>query len=438
MSPFLGIAIVLLALSLLTVSVKRLQSRHIGPELSRKLVHMGMGIVCLSFPWLFRTAWPVWLLAAVAGVSLLALRSVPLLRRELGGVLHDVGRTSFGELYFPFGVAVVFTLARGHTILFVIPVALLTFADAAGALVGKRWGRVKYITLEGQKSIEGSAAVGIVACLCVLIPLLATGHTIATSLLAGLIIGLFGLMLEAISWRGTDNVFLPLAAFAQISVYIHAPLGELFVKLAVLSALTILAMVWRRRHIIDDGARLGATLAMYFFWAIGGWRWLVAPVVLLACYVRLMPIRPHDMPRHDLVAVICVSSVGIVWCIAEAFLPDPRWLSLFTLGLATHQAIIATVRYSQARPQWPRAAWTFAGVAQAVSTQGIAFWLVNHRVTSAVSGLPCGAACLIVATIAFVLIEPKLQDPDDLNARWWKQGATAIIASITGLYLMGV
>jgi phytol kinase len=210
----------------------------------------------------------------------------------------------------------------------------------------------------------------------------------------------------------------------------------LFVKLVVLSAFTIFAMVWRRRHIIDDGARLGATLAMYFFWTIGGWRWLVAPGVLLASYVRVMPLRPQEMPRHDLVAVICVGSAGLVWCVAEAFLPDPRWRSLFTLGIATHQAIIAMDRYSQARPQWRRAAWTFAGIAQAVLTQGLAFWLVDHGATIALSGLAGGAACVIAATTAFVLFDQKFQIPDDLNARWWRQGTTAIIASIAGLYLM--
>jgi phytol kinase len=438
LNPFPGIAIVLFALGALVLGVKRLQAGGIDPELARKLVHMGMGIVCLPFPWLFAKAWPVWILAGLAGAALAALRSVPVLRRELGGVLHDVHRTSFGEVYFPLGVAAVFTLAHGHAILFVIPVALLTFADAAGALVGKRWGRLKYRTLEGQKSVEGSVAVGMVGCICSAGPLLVTGHDPREALLIGMVMGLFGLILEAISWRGTDNAFLPLAAFAQISVYLHASLGSLLARMAVLSALTVIAMIWRRGHVVDDGARLGAALAMYFFWAIGGWTWLIAPVVLLASYARLMPIHPHEMPRHDLIAVICVSSVGFVWCVAEAFAPNPCWRWLFTLGIATHQAVIATVRYSQGRPQWIRAAWLAAGVTQALLTQGLAFWLVDQGRTITGVGLGAGAACLAGATIAFALCEQKLQMPDDLNARWWKQGVTAMIASMAALLVMNL
>ena len=434
MNPLAGIALVLFALGALTLGVKRLQAAGIGAELARKLVHMGMGGVCLVFPWLFAEAWPVWVLAAVAGAALVALRFVPVLRREFGGVLHGVGRTSFGEVYFPFGVAAVFTLAHGHAMRYMAPVALLSFADSAGALVGARWGRLKYGTLEGQKSVEGSAAVGVAGFLCAAGPLLLARHDPRAAVLIGMVMGLFALILEAISWRGLDNVFLPLAAYAQISIFLHASLVELLARLGVLAGITGIAMVWRRGHVVDDCARLGAALALYFFWAVGGWTWLVAPVVLLASYVRLMPVAPEGMPRHNLVAVICVGSAGLVWCVAEAFAPGPRWRWLFTLGIATHQAVIGTVRFSQRCPRWRREAWWAAGVAQALLAQGLAFWLLDRGVTGA--GLAAGAACVAGATALFVVCEPQLQMPDDLNARWWKQGATAMVASAAGLFLM--
>ena len=434
MNPFIGIAAVLFAMGALTLGVKRLQAGgRVGAETARKLVHMGMGGVCLTFPWLFAEAWPVWALVGLAGAGLMALRFIPVLRRDFGGVLHDVNRASFGEVYFPLGVAAVFTLAQGSAIRFVIPVALLTFADAAGALVGKRFGRRMYQTLEGQKSVEGSVAVGAAGFLCSAGPLLVAGHDARAAVVIGALMGLFGMILEAISWRGLDNVFLPLAAFAQISVYLHASLGALLARLAVLTALTIIAVIWRRGRVADDSARLGAVLAMYFFWAFGGWAWLVAPVVLLGSYLRLMPATPADAPRHNLVAVICVSSAGLAWCVAHAFSPEPRWLWLFTLGIATHQAVIATVRFSQGRSRWPRAAWWATGVTQAVLTQGAAFWLLDRGRTVTVAGLAVGAVCLAVAVGGFVLCERNLQMPEDLNARWWKQGTAAMAASAAGL-----
>ncbi|MFO1448417.1 MAG: hypothetical protein U1F61_09700 [Opitutaceae bacterium] len=57
-----------------------------------------------------------------------------------------------------------------------IPVALLTFADAAGAMIGTRWGRHKFATLEGTKSVEGSIAVGVTGMLATMVPLMLAGH----------------------------------------------------------------------------------------------------------------------------------------------------------------------------------------------------------------------------------------------------------------------
>ena len=434
MTPAGGIAFVLVAFGGLMLSVKALQQRGaVQPETARKAVHLGMGTLCLFFPWIFDQVWPVWILAALALLLLAGVRLVPALKQGVGGVLHDVNRASLGELCFPLGVAVVFTLAQGDPLLFVIPVALLTFADAAGAMIGMRWGRHPYVTLEGTKSVEGSIAVGATGMLATVVPLLLAGHTLAASLLMGAAIGLFALNLEAISWHGLDNIFLPLAVYAQINVHLDTSIPVLAANLSVLFVLTAIALIWRRGQIVDDSARLGCALALYFFWTVGGPMWLAAPVILLFSYVRLMPAAPKDMPRHNLVAVLCVSSACLIWAVAEAFAPHPRWLALFTLGTATHQAMIAIVRFSQKHPQWSRLTWWSVGVAQAIVTQGLAYALLTGEEPGVVTTVATGSACVAVAAGVFVLVERQLQSPDNLTLRWWKQGAAAVLASACGL-----
>ncbi len=432
MNALPGIAGVMVALGLLLPAAKALQRRGtLGAEGARKLVHVGMGTLCLTFPWLFAEPWPVWVLAGLAVGALLLLREVKALRHNLGSVLHDVDRASLGELYFPIGVAAVFTLAQGDTLRFVVPVALLTWADAAGALVGRSLGRHRFATLEGQKSVEGSLAVGTAGAACAIVPLLLTGHEPVRAVVMGAAVGLFALLVEAISWRGLDNVFLPLATFALLNAFLGATTAELTLRLGVLAGLTVLALTWRRGHVVDDSARLGGALALYYFWAVGGWTWLVAPVVVLTSYVRLMPTIPGGPPRHNLVAVICVASAGLVWSVAHAVSPDPRWHALFTLGLACQQAIIALVRFSQGRPHWPRGAWCTLATVQAAGLHGLAFWAVDRFATVSLVGLWAGAAIVGLATVSFAVWERSLRLPEDVNARWWKQGMTALVA--TGL-----
>ena len=431
MSPAVGITLVLLALSGLVALVKALQSRGItSDELSRKLVQLGMGIVCLPFPWLFSSVWPVWILAGLALAGLAVLRWISALRRPLGSVLHNVERSSLGEFYFPLGVATVFSLAEGQWLLFCIPVALLTFADAAGALIGRRWGRHRFPTLEGTKSVEGSAAVGLVSAACVALPLAWSGYPWLNVVLIAAVMGLFGLLLEAIAWRGLDNVFLPLAAFAQLSIYLELPWPPVAARLAVITALLTVAVVWRPGLVMDHGARFGAALAVFFFWAVGGWPWVVAPVLLVVSYLALMPSIPGGLPRHNLLAVLCLGSAALPWAVAHAFAPEGRWLLPYTVGLATQQAIIATIRYQQARPARPRAHCVFMGTLQAWLVQfGVGAWLLWRDGTTVTEGAAAMAAVL-GGVLLFSVVERELREADDLHLRWWKQASAALVASL--------
>src|SRR5439155_15297069 len=75
MNPWLGMGSVLAVLGALLAGLRLWQRRTAPhPELVRKLLHMGMGLVTLTFPWVFDTAWPVLLLASASVLGLLALR----------------------------------------------------------------------------------------------------------------------------------------------------------------------------------------------------------------------------------------------------------------------------------------------------------------------------------------------------------------------------
>ena len=72
----------------------RLMAIRLGAsvELSRKTVHVCMGLACMGFPWIFHSAWTVWILAGTASGLLIILRCVPKLRDGVGSALHGVQR----------------------------------------------------------------------------------------------------------------------------------------------------------------------------------------------------------------------------------------------------------------------------------------------------------------------------------------------------------
>jgi phytol kinase len=433
MNALYGIALVIALLGALMLTVRGLQQRSaLDAELARKLVHIGMGAVCLTFPWIFTDAAAVWALAGIAVTLLTAVRIVPALRVRFGGVLGGVGRVSLGEVYFPCAVALVFTLADGDRAAFCAPVAILTFADAAGALVGQRWGRLHYQAVESTKTLEGSMAVFAVTWLCAGIVLVALGSvTPGRALLVGAVMALFAALVEAVSWRGLDNLLVPLVAFAQMEIYPTLTSAQLIARGVAMVLLALFMLGWRR-HLLDSSARIGAALAIYFYWSVGDWRWLMAPAVLLASYTWLMPTIPGGAPRHNFTAVLCVASAGVIWAVANARLPADHWLWLYTLGFATQQAIIAAVRFSQGHPDWQPWRWWLSGTAQGVGLHAVTFLALNGIEWWSRPGFIISLAAPGIALAAFMGWDRRLQLPENLNARWWRQGIIAGLAPAVG------
>lgn len=214
--PGVGVGIVLVTLGATLACLHRASHRR-DPEAIRKALHVIMGALTLSFPWLFLDLWPVLLLAACALAILSALRCNRRLRASLGRVLFGVSRTSCGEIYFVLGTAAVFVLAAGNALLFCIPMLLLTFADAAAALVGTCYGRHRYADGGAQKSLEGSGAFFTVGLLCAWFPLmLFTTLSGPQVVMVALCVALAATILEAVSSRGLDNLLVPLGAFVVL------------------------------------------------------------------------------------------------------------------------------------------------------------------------------------------------------------------------------
>ncbi len=145
------------------------------PELPRKLLHAGSGLLTLSFPFLFDRLWPVLLLTGRQR-TLDSGREVPqALAKTARGVSstaslarHWEKSTFRSRLRSSSGCRL-----AASPLLFCIPILVLTLADATGALVGLRYGQTRF---EGaSKSVEGSFAFLIVAFFCIHIPLLLWG-----------------------------------------------------------------------------------------------------------------------------------------------------------------------------------------------------------------------------------------------------------------------
>lgn len=242
------------------------------PEHTRKLVHLGGGIACLFFPFLIDSPWVVLVMALpltalfVAGSKLGFLKS-----------LHGVGRKSRGAEYYPLAVFLVFVLTRGRPWLYLAAVLVLAMADAFAALIGSRYGVVRYEVEDETKSLEGSLVFLVIAFLAIHLPvLLMTDLPRPVCVLAALLVAALVTGFEAISLEGADNLFVPLAVVVILGKIATKPLSEVvFQNLSLLAiCLGVALLVWRVRT-LNVGGAIAFILFAYGAWSLGNWLWAI-------------------------------------------------------------------------------------------------------------------------------------------------------------------
>lgn len=235
-----GFSIVVLfaiQLALLIMLARKLSQGLVLPEVAPKLLHISMGILASAFPWIFSRPEQVWLVAMLISLGFVAIRQVRFFRLGIGAVIHAKGRKSYGELCFPVAIAGLYTLADGKLLLYLVPLMILTFANSLAALAGVFYGRHSYRSPDGRKSFEGSLVMFVIAMGCVIIALVIDASmTFDKILLIAFNLATVTTLLEAICWRGLDNLVIPVAAFFLLQAYL--PLTDTYLAAHALMIFT--------------------------------------------------------------------------------------------------------------------------------------------------------------------------------------------------------
>ncbi len=196
-----------------------IRSTHkIGQELKRKSFHVGVGLTALSFPLVLNEPWKIVIGMSLALAWMSAVRVLPCLQRYFGSVLHDCERQSTGEVYFALSLAALMLVTSNDPLLYVIPVLILSLADAAAAVFGRMIPSKALTGFLRGKSVAGCGAFFIVA--AVICGALLTFYTELAAwqiAVCTLLVATATCLAEAISRRGLDNLTVPLVAWAVLS-----------------------------------------------------------------------------------------------------------------------------------------------------------------------------------------------------------------------------
>lgn len=430
-----GILKIILSLFLLAgvlvvikVAGKRLS---LAAEVQRKLIHAGLGLYSLTFPWIFGSAWEVGLLTTLAALFLIAVRSVPFLKSGLGSGLHGVERFSLGEVFFAFSIGMVFFLAQGSLVLYILPLLILALSDAAAALVGSSYGRRSFPVEEGKKSWEGSMMFFLTAWLLSLIALLIFSGTPRVNVVfVSLITALIGTMVETTSWKGLDNLFLPLGLFLLLKKILPLDLVELAVVSSGFLFLLGIAMVVAKRFRFDLHAMHTIAVALFFFWIASGHENLFGPIsVYLTSLFLNYSIRETPDPRQDLMVVLEIILIAIFWFTYNAITGYATAI-VFNLALGIHLMFIL-FRSEDLRKRIGLSRVSLAALVLAMVT--VSFRMVLFRQ----GGEPTGTlVAFSLGLLGLVLVLLNIFNKNITTGSWAIQVGLSLAISATGGYFV--
>jgi hypothetical protein len=249
--------------------------------------------------------------------------------------VHGVARRSEGGLYYPISVYVLFLVAAGRPVFYLIALLAMVVSDTAAAVLGSSYGRVGYTVERDRRTVEGSAVFFFSTFLVVHLPLLLLTDTPPLlSVLVGFQLALLMTLFEAISMRGNDNLIVPLVTYFLLLKLTRREPDFLAYQIASqLVIMTLVALLAWRFHFLTASGAMGFMLFFYGAYSLGGEEWTVAPALALAAFTGYYLTRcrrpGHPDAKYQVAAAFYVAIVpGVLYIannILETMVRDPRF-----------------------------------------------------------------------------------------------------------------
>jgi len=278
-------------------------------EVSRKTAHILCGVTALSFPYFVQSHWIILGLVLIFSVLMLISKRMKLLKS-----IHEVGRHSYGSFYYPVAIYLIFLLASQKPAIYLISILTMTISDAFAALIGRRYGTIKYEVEGNTKSLEGSVIFLLVTFLCIHLPLLLmTDIGRPSAVLIALVIAILLTGFEAISPTGSDNIIVPFGTYYLLTKMTNLPLElviqDTYILLAVIAITGFLSM-------LRPSGLIGLMLINYASITLGNVYWLI-PLILAEFLFYLLVHFSKKKERYPLRVLFYMGVIPIGFLFLE-------------------------------------------------------------------------------------------------------------------------
>jgi phytol kinase len=224
MNNQIALAIIyLIGISLLLV-FNELIYRRLGlkGEITRKFAHFTATLSTVTFPYLFTDHWYVLVLAIFFFILLFISRNGTQLKS-----IHDIKRKSIGSYLLPISIYLTFLISNllDNKFIYILPILILAICDPMAGILGlnfeKNNKKIRLFGIETKKTVLGSGSFLASSFIISLVALYFNRMELdLKTFWLALCIAIVSTLAELISWRGSDNLFIPLSVLLMLVLFL--------------------------------------------------------------------------------------------------------------------------------------------------------------------------------------------------------------------------
>jgi uncharacterized protein (TIGR00297 family) len=362
---WLYLLLLTLVIIILIVISEIIRKRFNWPqEVTRKIVHIGVGFLLLLTPLLFETSMPLVCIAAF-----FSLFNYIALRNNLLPGIH-IDRNNFGTVYYAVSFLILILIFwDGFKIIIVAAMLVMAIGDAAAAIAGRSFKNVHhYILIHDRKSIEGSIVMLLVSTLIIYITfllypsyLVVIHPSLGILLLISVLTGLVATAAEALGDKGNDNLSVPLVS-AIILFFLmkgdNASILQFF--LGMFFGIVFAYFSYKVKFLTASGAVITFILATFIF-GFGGWAWTLPILTFFILSSSLSKFGKSESEKifekgsqRDHLQVLANGGIAGILIIFYTFYPSLTFYLLYLGALAAATADTWATEIGMMKGQEPR------------------------------------------------------------------------------------
>lgn len=381
-------------------------------EATRKLVHIITGLLIAITPLLLTSAMPLLIISG----SFVVINLIAIKRHWLPG-MHDTPQVSYGTVFYPASFFILSLLLwHNYKSVLVTAMLIMAIADAMAAIVGRSVSRPLVYQISGEtKSLQGSLAmfgatfVIVIGGMHFFLPVDGIALPWVRILWLAGIAAIMATVCESMSFRGSDNLTVPLgAAFVIHYMVSHAAADNVNFTLGIAIALFIAGASFFL-HFLNGSGAVSTFLLGAIVFGIGKWEFSL-PILLFFVLSSLLSKLGKKWKqkfaatfqkggRRDFGQVAANGGVAGIIVLLWNYFPWSGWYFLFIGSIAAVTADTWATEIGVFSKQSPRHVLNFSrvppGTSGGITLLGLAAAILGSLVIVFVGGLATANYTLI-------------------------------------------